>query len=1592
MPSYLDFDTTKNFRDELLKRTLDPVYGTEPSPKTFTKTNYSVQSLSDSPNLLQPQVDANRPNDLLTPQKYNIFKPTEYFIKDTIDDIPRRANLSLYPYFTPTLDANLIGIINASNFSTESELFKFAANNIKSNPQGPVLRRIQQNLDETTNANAKMLNTFAGGNSLTLFNIISGRQPLSYGTDKITVNSNVVKKTIDFLGTVDGSQLPFDVIPGDYLTNPMNPVYTRPTDVSATTKVWQDLTGVLGSIVGIQRRPLPTRKPSDLLIENMGESSKYRLFDLLSYSKYAPNYTLTAMSQQSSLLFNIPGLIAQGINNILGEGAPAGSAYIGDDRSNNVKNATTDIFSGRPVRSSYYLSFMYDSVATKLFHKTTPITEGGTVSGNLTWISTSSQTGVLDQNYIGSSNSSTINFRPDSILDVTQQILNTKPKTGEEAFSHIGHILDQTSKYFKDGDTLISRGSGVMYLDNSGKDIGVQYARVWTKDRPYFKNSDTMPLYKETTDKPYYSGTTTPYRRTGIRRFDGSVMTNTWNLNMAPMSDGSKGFNNSSNIFKNPKGDGFYAKKYMLSIENLAWKASTLPGFTINDLPYSERGPNGGRVMWFPPYDMKVSEQNSAKWEPNNFLGRPEPIYTYTNTERSGTLSFKIVVDHPSVLNLLIREHFKSVNEQDVDKYITSFFAGAKDIDFYSLIRTYANLDSDDIKLMQDYLNSNGDPATVSQYKSAVSSPVEDNPNGTMTDDSNGKPVSLKINLNFTNDSPLQDQNLYSTDSTYDSLYKIIKVNESTIITYFQNSLINIVTGGTASNTSDSKTIFGKDQLTSSESGTTINKTVSDLNTIFTTLDTSFSGLTTTLIGLSNDLKNKVVSKSTVIQIGSSTTKIGDNTQNVNLSIRRSNSIYKYIIKQLSNGVTPPEKWSFSNLPSNIVSSPGHELYPYDVTYTYKELGYEGIEGTLTIKTTNYGSNANTENGQNCGDTVFNDKNLTKYSTLSFGCRQSSVDISYNKITKTDKPSNVSTNYKLGPTGLVKTQTNKPSIDVMKRIIMKTLSEEYYFKKLEETSPVAFGSLKEKLKYFHPGFHSMTPEGLNSRLTFLQQCLRPGNTIPVKGLADNSDIDARNTSFGPPPVCVLRVGDFYNSKIVIKDLNIQFEENTWDLNPEGIGVQPMIADVTLQINFIGGHGLEKPVERLQNALSSNFYANTEMYDERSIETTTTIGGQTGNTFTVDFLNSLNKTLTPTTGLKDSNGKIVNEGVYIGIPIKNYTINGTTLSDLNYTNLVTEVYYNTKKYFDSYQDMYNNVLTTYGPLLTNLIINRDYRTIKNYTIYDGTGSSSLELFGVFPNTADFPSLVKHTSDALVSYLTTKFTSDNMYILDMLKLIDVVPKNNWFYVGTTLHNYIIKNLPIILNDIPTSQNITNFESTRNILISSLDGLNFINENGYDVNLSQNKTTKATFSGYTNGDLFNSYSDCIDYISSNTDKMFSKLDTSINYLKISLNDIYVQDIIQTLFYSYKTQMVGELGIGLSGEDYSILDPINKKLTNILYQAKKVNFKFPKAPIAKNNNLVTYSVASEIIDTTTDEVKQLFATKNNVINTTNTLNYYKP
>jgi hypothetical protein len=281
-------------------------------------------------------------------------------------------------------------------------------------------------------------------------------------------------------------------------------------------------------------------------------------------------------------------------------------------------------------------------------------------------------------------------------------------------------------------------------------------------------------------------------------------------------------------------------------------------------------------------------------------------------------------------------------------------------------------------------------------------------------------------------------------------------------------------------------------------------------------------------------------------------------------------------------------------------------------------------------------------------------------------------------------------------------------LDIVKKLIMKTLSECFYFKKLEETDPVVFNSLKQKFRYFHPAFHSMTPEGLNARLTFLQQCMRPGDTIPIKGLnteSNGANIDARNTTFGPPPVCVLRIGDFYHSKIVITNLNITFENSTWDLNPEGIGVQPMVADVTMQINFIGGQGIKEPVAKLQNALSSNFYANTEIYDYRA---DSTVNQKDLQKFNIDFLEKLiGKVETPKIPGIDTSQNPKKEGKYIG----------TLTTQMGYQENRNKLLSATNQYFDKFKDTYNKLLKTYGNEILPLFISPTYRTINQLDVQD-----------------------------------------------------------------------------------------------------------------------------------------------------------------------------------------------------------------------------------------------------------------------------------
>jgi hypothetical protein len=109
--------------------------------------------------------------------------------------------------------------------------------------------------------------------------------------------------------------------------------------------------------------------------------------------------------------------------------------------------------------------------------------------------------------------------------------------------------------------------------------------------------------------------------------------------------------------------------RYMFSIENLAWK-----GFQ-QQLPWQERGPNGGRIMWFPPYDLTISDTTSVSLGSENLIGRNEPIYTYNHSERVGVLSFKMIMDYPGYHNpdktTCVTETKTQQKQQDVTDTMT---------------------------------------------------------------------------------------------------------------------------------------------------------------------------------------------------------------------------------------------------------------------------------------------------------------------------------------------------------------------------------------------------------------------------------------------------------------------------------------------------------------------------------------------------------------------------------------------------------------------------------------------------------------------------------------------------------------------------------------------------------------------------------------------------------------------------------------------------------------------------------------------------------------------------------------------------------
>jgi hypothetical protein len=1023
--------------------------------------------------------------------KYNVYSDAKYYIeKDDYwfdPNLPKRGIMYYYvngnPSFTPseytafelfTKNAN-----TKSKLSADSYIVRLGSEKLNEYFEDRVGRFVSK-----YNILTRFENAISDINDpLDVYNLITGVKPIIEPIWTITRTNNFIFGAAQLGMELAGAELPFPTIVGSYFD---------PT-ISLTGKPKK---GFLGGL--FQQK----KTGSQLFFENTGKGQKSILFANIEFNLYRPNY------RGDGVIGGVIDLFTKDKN-----GYYVGSSKLDiTDVTGPQKDLPEDQFGRRvqtPVYGASEVSKLYEGedFAPKIGANGQAFTDGGGIEGGLTWVSPKYKTNAgkdvgLNGQVFGDSNtkqatyglteSTEFELKPGSIMDDTQKLVDSQPNGGNR-LKHVGNAIDQVSKVFNDGYKEITKGSKVRkYSPNLNGGTFEEYCRLFTKDTPFLTYSRLQ-------------------KKDGIvsegRRLKSSVFNKTYDLSIYPKK-------------------GNDSKKYMLSIENLAWRTSDL----FLNLPECEKGPNGGRIMWFPPYDLKFSDSSTSNWNENDFLGRPEKVHTYKNTSRTGTLEFSIVVDHPSVLNVITNRILENQsNSERVNGILESFFSGCLTYDLYELAKIYNTMTLSELEEIQKQVQESytvKDEVDILNrtYITGKDPSTENETNEPIIEDKSKEFDEFKsLSFYFDNDIPL-----VGNTSIYVNLY----------------------------NTYTNKKTYDKSDL-------------KDFMNLY--VKNNFNGIDK-FIEKANKFLEDENAEITIDLVGSAS-RPQTFEYNDALGTRRTDNAQKYIRSKIT----------------------------YNNRLKFKSQS-KGERDGVTAKTyTPIGVNGNSFEVSTCSG--FTQDKI--YSQQAMACRRTLI--SNIKATISTKPKKKEPAVPTNSDVIIKRQTKEKNLteitnklyrNVSKKVLQKLLSECDYFATIEETDPFVYNNLKEKLKYFSPVFHSTTPEGLNGRLTFLQQCLRPGNTIPTIKKDGTKDYkDAKNTTFGIPPVLVLRVGDFFHTKIIPGTLGLTYEH--LDLNPEGIGLQPMIAKVNLSFTFVGAHGLDTAIDKLQNALNFNYYANTEVYDARA---------------------------------------------------------------------------------------------------------------------------------------------------------------------------------------------------------------------------------------------------------------------------------------------------------------------------------------------------------------------------------------------------------
>jgi len=502
------------------------------------------------------------------------------------------------------------------------------------------------------------------------------------------------------------------------------------------------------------------------------------------------------------------------------------------------------------------------------------------------------------------------------------------------------------------------------------------------------------------------------------------------------------------------------ARRYMLSFENLAWTKNDLDNMGVPDC---ERGPNNGRIMWFPFYGVKINEQTKAEYESTRFIGRIEPVFSYGGVERNATLSFTLLMDYP---NTIASQKGNEAN----------YFANCSGVADNSFTQTTTNV------------STIGN--TISNTTDKSSTPTTSN------------------SATFNELTYFFDNDVFNIDLSYE-----------TSQVPFSNTPLN-------QNFQSNATTFAQSLATSEADGSVFN-------------------------------------------IKGYASQLASTDYNAVLGFERAYNLMIYLVNQC-NAVSTSNQTNLNPVgTTNFVSTSFSEKTVADVNTT--DVVFLDTNRNITFNLYSAGESVASTAGANASQINSLATKQDRYAVIDLIA--SNIPNQTTAIVVPQPATNIQSNI-----------DNINNINTISNV--NPTSNCTPFKEIDPNAPNPVGF--EGLSYFRPAFHSQTPEDFHKRLTFLQQILRPGSTIK-----SDSTNQGKNSIFGKAPFCVLRIGDFFHTKVVVFDVNIEYEES-WDMNPEGMGMQPMVAHVTMSLGLLGGQSLYGPISAVQNAVNMNFYANSTM--------------------------------------------------------------------------------------------------------------------------------------------------------------------------------------------------------------------------------------------------------------------------------------------------------------------------------------------------------------------------------------------------------------